>query len=409
MDRSETEIRTPSRAVENGSAGKSIIEKAAALSSILEAGSKEANELRRLPDATWKALLDAGILRGLQPSRWDGGEENPADFFEAVSEVARADGSHGWVAGIIGVHPWQLALFPLETQQEVWGSDPSVMHSSSYAPTGKARKVSGGYRLSGRWSFSTGCDHCQWVNLGGITGGIEIEGAQVPDTRSFMLPRSDYKIDDNWHVAGLRGTGSKDIVVEDAFVPEHRSQSHWDYAMGRDLPGWIVNPAPIFRVPFAIVFNYALAASVLGAARGFLDLWIDLSRTRKGGMGGVISEDPYCQSLLSESTYAIEGGFLAMRHNFDELLDAARAHRPVSFQRRAAMRYNACRSAQLAARAVDRLFEASSGKAIFLDHPLQRRYQDIKAMLGHAYLNVDTPARMHGALAFGQPLLNPFL
>jgi len=387
----------------------SLVQTAIALAPKLRDASNEATRLRRLPDATWKALLDSGILRGLQPSRWGGGETNPADFFEAVSEVARADGSHGWVTGIIGVHPWQLALFPIELQQEVWGDDSSVMHSSSYAPTGKERKVSGGYRLSGRWSFSTGCDHCQWVNLGGITGGIEVEGVQVPDTRSFMLPRRDYRIDDNWHVAGLSGTGSKDIVVEDAFVPEYRSQSHWDYAIGRELPGWEVNPAPIYRLPFAIIFNYALAASVLGAARGFLDLWIDISRTRKGGMGGVVSDDPYCQSLLSETRYAIEGGFLAMRHDFDELMRAVVEHRPVSFRERAGMRYNACRSAQLAARAVDRLFEASSGKAIFFDHPLQRRYQDIKAMLGHSYLNVDAPARMHGALAFGQRIMNPFL
>jgi 3-hydroxy-9,10-secoandrosta-1,3,5(10)-triene-9,17-dione monooxygenase len=387
----------------------SLIEAAIALAPKLRDASNEATQLRRLPDATWKALLDAGIPRGLQPSRWGGAEANPADFFEAVSEVARADGSHGWVTGIVGVHPWQLALFPLETQQEVWGGDPSVMHSSSYAPTGKARKVSGGYRLSGRWSFSTGCDHCQWVNLGASGGGVEIEGQEHPDFRSFMLPRRDYRIDDNWQVAGLSGTGSKDIIVEDAFVPAHRSQSHWDYTMGRELPGWAVNPSPLYRLPFALVFNHALTASVLGAARGFFDLWIDLSRTRKGGMGGAIADDPYCQSLLSESSYAIEGGFIRMRHDFDELMDAARAGRSLSLQRRAAMRYHACRSAQLAAHAVDRLFEASSGKAIFLDHPLQRRYQDIKAMLGHAYLNVDAPARMAGALAFGQRILNPFL
>ncbi|HLI81122.1 MAG TPA: hypothetical protein VKV03_14140 [Candidatus Binataceae bacterium] len=386
-----------------------LVETAFELVPKLRDAADEAKRLRRLPDASWKALLEAGILRGLQPSRWGGGETNPANFFEAIAEVSRADGSHGWVAGIIGVHPWQLALFPMETQQEVWGDDPSVMHSSSYAPTGKARKVSGGYRLSGRWSFSTGCDHCQWVNLGGITGGIEIDGVEVPDTRSFMVPRRDYRIDDNWQVAGLCGTGSKDIVIEDAFVPEHRSQSHWDYARDRELPGWKVNPSPLYRLPFALVFNYALVAAVLGAARGFLELWIEISRTRKGGLGGFVGEDPYCQSLLSESTYAIEGGFIRMRHDFDELIEAATAHRAVSIKRRAMMRYSACRSAQLAAHAVDRLFEASSGKAIFLDHPLQRRYQDIKAMLGHAYLNVDAPARMNGALAFGQRVMNPFV
>ncbi|HVN27126.1 MAG TPA: acyl-CoA dehydrogenase family protein [Candidatus Binataceae bacterium] len=386
-----------------------LIERAKELAPRLREASDEGKRLRRLPDATWKALLDAGIMRGLQPARWGGAEAHPAEFFEAIAEVSRADGSHGWVAGIIGVHPWQLALFPKETQQEVWGADATVMHSSSYAPTGKAVKVSGGYRLSGRWSFSTGCDHCRWVNLGAIGGGVTIEGAEVPDFRSFMIPRSDYRIDDNWNVAGLCGTGSKDIVIEDAFVPEHHTQSHWDYALGRELPGWEHNPGPLYRLPFAVVFNYALVAAVLGAARGFLDLWIEISKTRKGGLGAIVSEDPYCQSLLAESSYAIESGFLVLRHDLDELMDAAKTHRPVAIARRAAIRYAACRSAQLAAHAIDKLFESSSGKAIFLDHPLQRRFQDIKAMQGHAYLNVDQPARMAGALAFGQRVMNPFV
>ncbi len=388
---------------------KSLIDLAAGLAPMLHESSSEGARLRRMPDATWQALLDAKLLRGLQPSQWGGLEANPADFFTAIAEVARADGAAGWVAGIIGVHPWQLALFPDETQREVWGDDPTVMHSSSYAPTGKAEKVSGGYKLRGRWSFSSGCDHCQWVNLGAIAGGVEIEGAQVPDLRSFMIPRRDYKIDDNWHVAGLSGTGSKDIVVEDAFVPEHRTQSHWDYALGRELPGWKLNPAPLYRLPFATVFNYALVAAVLGASRGFLDLWIEASRTRKGGMGGNSAEDPYIQKKLSEASYVIGAGFLMMRHDLDEVLDTVKRGATISLQRRAAVRYNACRSAQLASHAIDQLFESSSGRAIFLDHPLQRRYQDIKAMMGHAYLNADQPARMHGALALGQHVLNAML
>jgi 3-hydroxy-9,10-secoandrosta-1,3,5(10)-triene-9,17-dione monooxygenase len=387
----------------------SLIDRAIGLAPLLREHSDETARLRRLPDATWNALLDSGLLRGLQPSRRGGGEADPFEHFAAVAEVARADGSAGWVAGVIGVHPWQLALFPKEAQEEVWGEDPTVMHSSSYAPTGKAEKVAGGYRLSGRWSFSSGCDHCKWVNLGAIAGGVDVDGVSMPDLRSFMVPRRDYVIDDNWKVAGLCGTGSKDIVVGGAFVPEHRSQSHWDYTLGRELPGWKINPAPLYRLPFAIVFNNALTASVLGAARGFLEQWIEISRTRKGGLGGIVAEDPFSQKLLTESAYAIDAGFLLMRRDFDELMDAAVAGKSLPLVRRAAMRYAACRSAQLAARAVDRLFEASSGKAIFLDHPLQRRYQDIKAMLGHAYLNVDQPARLHGALAFGQRITNPML
>lgn len=386
-----------------------LIEAAIGLAPELRERSGEGARLRRMPDATWNAILNAGLLRGLQPSRWGGGETDPADYFAAISEVARADGAAGWVTGIVGVHPWQLALFPAETQDEVWGENPAVMHSSSYAPTGKTEKVKGGYRLSGRWSFSTGCDHCQWVNLGAISGGVEVEGAQVPDFRSFMLPRRDYTIDDNWHVAGLCGTGSKDIVVDGVFVPEHRTQSHWDYVLGKELPGWDLNRAPLYRLPFAAVFNYALAASVLGAARGFLDLWTSISRTRKGGLGDQVAQDPYIQKLLSEVRYVIEAGFLMMRHDLDGLMEAARAGKPIAFEQRAAARYNACRSAQLAARGVDRLFESSSGRAIFLDHPLQRRYQDLKAMLGHTYLNVDAPAKLLGSLALGQKIMTAMI
>ena len=386
-----------------------LIEKAVALAPQLHELTAEEVKLRRLPDPAWNALMDAGLMRGLQPSRWGGAEAEPSDYFLAVSEVARADGSAGWVTGIIGVHPWQLALFPPETQEEVWGSDPSVMHSSSYAPTGRAEKVKGGYRVSGRWSFSTGCDHCQWVNLGAIGGGFDVEGVQMPDFRSFMLPRRDYRIDDNWRVAGLCGTGSKDIVVDDAFVPEHRSQSHWHYMLGNELPGWKLNPGPLYRLPFAVVFNYALSVSVLGAARGFLELWTEISRTRKGGLGDMVAEDPYIQRLLSETRYTIDAGFLMMRHDLEAMMELARAGKRIGLEQRASARYHACRSAQLAARGVDRLFESSSGRAIFLDHPLQRRYQDIKAMMGHTYLNADAPAKMLGSLALGQKVLSAML
>ena len=385
-----------------------MIEKASRLASQIRELSNESTRLRRLSDGIWKLLVESGLLRGLQPSRWGGAESHPADHFAAVSEVARADGSAGWVAGVIGVHPWQLALFPKEAQQEVWGDNPTVMHSSSYAATGHAEKVKGGYRLNGRWSFSSGCDHCEWVNLGGVAGGREVQGTMFPDLRSFLVPRRDYRIDDNWHVAGLCGTGSKDIVVEGAFVPEHRSQSHWDYTLNRDLPGWEINPAPLYRLPFAVVFNNALAACVLGAARGFLETWMEATRNRKT-IGGVAGEDPFMQKLLTDAGYAIDAGMLVMRRDMNELIDAANASTHVSLMRRAAMRYNACRSSQLAARAVDRLYEASSGKSIFFDHPLQRRYQDIKAMQGHAYLNVDQPAKLHGALAFGHQLITPML
>jgi 3-hydroxy-9,10-secoandrosta-1,3,5(10)-triene-9,17-dione monooxygenase len=382
---------------------RNLIEVAKRLAPQCSRRSDDANRLRRFPDDLWKEFVESGLSRGLQASRWGGGEVDLAEFYAALFEIARAEGSLGWVLGVLGVHPWQTSLYPRETQEEVWGADPTVFNSSSYAPTGQAERVAGGWRLNGRWSFSTGCDLCQWVNLGAIPGMVEIEGQTVPEFRSFLLPRKDYQIDDNWRVAGMAGTGSKDIVVDHAFVPEHRSQSHWDYSYGLPLAGWEVNPAPLYRVPWALVFSFALNAATLGAARGFLDAWTEINKTRVGGFGVRARDDLFTQKLLAESDHAIETALLRLKADAEELMDAARAGNFLPRVRRAGMRYHGCRSVQLAVQAVDRLYESSSGRIIFHDHPLQRRYQDTKAMLGHVYLNTDPPGRIFGAMTLGVP------
>ena len=174
----------------------------------LAAARAEGDELRRLPDHVWKQLLDGGFLRSLQPRRWGGGEIHIAEFADAIMALSRASPSAGWVAAVIGVHPWQLALFDDRAQQDMWGDDPATMHSSSYNPTGKAERADGGYKVWGRWSFSSGCDHCRGVNLGAI-----VPGGDIPEFRSFLLLPGQYRIEDNWHAAGLKATGSKDIVV----------------------------------------------------------------------------------------------------------------------------------------------------------------------------------------------------
>src|SRR5262249_46579564 len=154
--------------------------------------------------------------------------------------------------------------------------DPATMHSSSYNPSGKAERADGGYTVWGRWSFSSGCDHCRGVNLGAV-----LPGDAAPHFRSFLLLPRQYPIEDNWHVPGLQATGSKDIVVEPTFVPDHMTQSHLDYAMGVSLPGQVENDGPLYRLPWSVVFNMALVAAVLGSARGFVDTWIAESSGRK--------------------------------------------------------------------------------------------------------------------------------
>src|SRR5262249_16311146 len=201
----------------------------------LAAGADEDAKLQRLSDTTWSHLLEGGFLRALQPARWGGGEVHIVEFIDAIARISRISPSAGWVAGGIGVHPCALPLFDENAQRDLWASDPRTMHSSSYNPTGKAEKVDGGYRVKGRWSFSSGCDHCKAVILGATLPPRAVAGVTMPDFRSFVLLEGQYRIDDNWHVAGLHGTGSKDIVVVDAFVPTHRTQSHLDYAFNQPL------------------------------------------------------------------------------------------------------------------------------------------------------------------------------
>ena len=379
----------------------SLVAEAKRIAPLLAANSSEDEQLRRLTDRTWKLLLDGGFVRALQPARFGGGEAPLLEFVDAIFEISRVSPSAGWVAGVIGVHPWQLALFSDKAQREMWDEDPTAMHSSSYNPTGKAGKVAGGYQLSGRWSFSSGCDHCRGVMLGALCGSREIDGKQVRDFRSFLLLPDQYRIDDNWHVAGLKGTGSKDIVVEEAFVPEYRTQSHLDYAMNLPLPGQEINQGPLYRLPWSVVFNMAIAVSALGSARGFVDAWIMATRDRKLGSGGRAADDALIQDRIATATWYLDASITRVRADATELWQMAEAREPVSMNQRAQMRWNMNRGCELVGQAVASLFRASSGRSIFLNDPLQRRFQDLQSALAHAYLTPDPLSRAVGGMILG--------
>jgi 3-hydroxy-9,10-secoandrosta-1,3,5(10)-triene-9,17-dione monooxygenase len=378
-----------------------LVETAIQLAPQLAETSAEDSRLRRLSDRTWRILMDGGFVRALQPERWGGGEVALVEFVDAMMEIARVSPSAGWVAGVIGVHPWQLALFDEKAQRDMWGEDPETTFSSSYNPTGKAEKVASGYKLSGRWSFSSGCDHCRGVMLGAICGTRKIGEKAVQDFRSFLLLADQYRIDDNWHVAGLRGTGSKDIVVENAFVPEYRTQSHFDYAMNLALPGQQSNTGPLYRLPWSVVFHTALTSSVLGSARGFVDCWISLTRDRNLTLGGRAADDPLMQQRLAETIWYLDATVTKIRADAIELWQMAEAREPASMQLRAQVRWNMNRGCELVVQAIGDLFRSATGRAVYLDHPLQQRFQDIQAAMAHAYLVPDPLARAVGGYLLG--------
>ena len=223
----------------------------------------ETERLRQVPDASVKELEETGFFRMLQPKRFDGLEGDPIDFFTAVSLIGSACGSTGWISSVLGVHPWQVALFHDDAQQAVWGDDTSTRLSSSYAPTGKATLADGGFTLEGRWSFSSGSAHATWVLLGGL---VFNEEGQVVDFRTFMVPREKYEIVDVWNVVGLAGTGSNDIVVEETFIPEEFTLSMGD--TGRCFgPGQEQNPGDLYKLPFHSLFTTTISSPIIGMAK----------------------------------------------------------------------------------------------------------------------------------------------
>jgi 3-hydroxy-9,10-secoandrosta-1,3,5(10)-triene-9,17-dione monooxygenase len=361
----------------------------------------QAEKLRHLPDDTFADFQEAGLFRAMQPKRYGGFELDPGVFYRAAAEIGAVCGSTGWVFAVIGVHNWHLALFPRQAQEDVWGEDDSTQLSTSLAPTGKVERVEGGFRISGRWSFSSGCDFCQWVVLGGIAPTRE--PGSPPDARTFLLPRSDYAIDDNWHVMGLSGTGSKDIVVRDAYVPEHRTHSYLDAFHLRN-PGNAVNDAPLYRLPFGLVFAYGLSAAAIGVAKGAIVAFREQQQSRINVRDqSRVSEDPFTQLRLAEAAAEIDAAHDRMLQNFAEMMRLTRAGAEIPISFRARCRWDAGKATDWAVHAVDRLMMASGDRGIFLSNPIQRAWRDVHAMQAHAGSNLERAAAVFGRSEFGLP------
>ena len=363
-----------------------------------------AEQLRRLPDETFKDFQALGLFRCIQPRRYEGYELDPGTFYQAIMEVGAVCGSSAWCLGVVGVHNWHLALFPPQAQEDVWGRDTSVQLSTSLAPTGSVERAGGGFRLRGRWSFSSMCDHCQWAVVGGVVPPAR-EG-DPPDVRTFLLPRSDYAIEDNWHVMGLCGTGSKDLVVDDAFVPEYRTHSYRDAFLLKN-PGAAVNDGPLYRLPFGSVFPACIASPAIGAALGALEAFREQSKTRLATRDrSRVAEDPFVQFHLAEAAADVDAARTRLLGNFAEMMRLATAGQEIPLTQRARYRWDSAKAVEWSVRAVDRLLEASGGGGIYLSNPIQRAWRDVHAMRAHAGNNPEKAAAVFGRSEFGLPPLD---
>jgi 3-hydroxy-9,10-secoandrosta-1,3,5(10)-triene-9,17-dione monooxygenase len=359
---------------------------------------QETEDARRVPEENIKGLQDTGFFRLLQPRRYEGLEASPVDFYRGVRLISSACGSTGWVSSVLGVHPWQLAIYDDRAQQEVWGTDPATLVSSSYAPMGRATAVEGGFQFSGRWSFSSGCDHAQWVFLGGLIIGDE--GTPV-DFRTFLLPRADYEIEDVWDTIGLRGTGSNDIIVKDVFVPEYRTLSFMD--TGRCFgPGQQVNDAALYKLPFASVFSCSIAVPILGMAQGAYDAYVDWTKERvRASTGGKAADDSFNQIRIAESAAQLDAAALLIERNIAEELDCVARGEKISMALRIRVRRDQVNATAAGIASVDRLFESAGGRALRSGTPIQRFWRDAHAGRVHAINDPEKVRVMYGQFELG--------
>ena len=359
---------------------------------------EETERLRVVPESSVKELEEVGFFKLLQPARFGGLEADPVDFYTCVRDIASACGSTGWVSSVLGVHPWQIALFADEAQQAVWGEDPDTRVSSSYAPVGKAAITEGGFTLSGRWSFSSGCAHATWVLLGGLVFNDE---GQVVDFRTFLVPRERYEIVDVWNVVGLAGTGSNDIVVEDVFIPETFTLSMGETGRCKG-PGQAVNTGDLYKLQFHSLFTTTITTPIIGMARGAYEEHVTMQQNRvRASYGEKASLDPFAAVRVATASSDIDAAWALLMGNIREQQAYVARGERIPITQRLRIRRDQVLGTQRAIDAIDLLFEASGGRALANGTPLQRAWRDAHAGRVHAANDPERALQMYGASEFG--------
>ncbi|MGE3771935.1 MAG: flavin-dependent monooxygenase [Gammaproteobacteria bacterium] len=351
-----------------------------------------------VPAATIQDFQDAGFFRILQPARYGGYEHWPTVFYEVVARLAGGCPSSAWVLSVLGIHNWEAGLIDPRVAEALWKDDPDVRFSSSYAPFGKATRVPGGYRLDGRWPWSSGCDHASWVILG---ADAEMENGEC-NRVAALLPRQDYEIDEHsWNSAGMAGTGSKDIVVRGAFVPAHQLHNI-QLSSAMSEPGATAFAADTYKLSFGVCFAYSLATVALGIAEGALAEFVPYMRKRTNAYlpGAEFQQDSVVQKALAEAHGLLDGARLKYERDFREMAAFVARGETVPVERRIFYKWNTAAIAKAARDAVNLLLPSCGGSAFNRKNPMQRYFRDVNCVANHLYLSFDK-----GAVNFGMHLL----
>ena len=378
-----------------------LISRARSLAPKLRERAVKAERDREIPRESVEEYLDAGLIHVLQPKRWGGYEHDHEVAFDVSIELGKSTcASSAWVLNYLADHACILALFPEEAQHDVWSENNAACIATSAAPTGKVTVVAGGYRLDGRWSWCSGLRHSHWILIGGLAFR---EGEDHPDMRLYLVPVSQVKQDDTWYCSGLRGTGSITSVLDNVFVPEHRSVS---FSTLRDAnsPGSKVNTNPIYRTPFIAVHSYALLGPALGSARGAYADFVEWTRQRYLTYTQLaIAQHVPVQLKVAEIGAQIDAAELLARR---ALATARKDYSGMSLETRTLLRRDFTYAMRMLRDAMDELINISGSSGLLDNNSAQRCWRDVHAIGSHVVMNWDVPAENFGRSQFGLPL-NP--
>ena len=366
---------------------QALIDRATALIPVLQERAEECENLRRLPEATIADLKSSQLVDVCKPKQFGGFEFGWEVFCKIIMELAQGCGSTAWVYAVYAEHACRMGNYPLEVQEEVWGQDPSTFISSGNNWQTELKPVDGGFRLSGRFNYSSGCDYAGWHMTGGMVAGKN-------ERRQISFPASDRELDDNWHVVGLAGTGSKDYILDNVFIPEHRT-----YPVPG--PGLRAKDKVIFRLPQWSVYPFDLASVSVGVAQGGLDRFVESLKSRISRFGAKIAEFQSLQLRIAESAAELD---MARRIIFDDLQESQeylehneKLPREMMARNKRDMAY----APVLAMRAIDRIFYAAGAGGLFMSNDLQRCFRDVHAGAAQLALNWDVNGTTWGQVALG--------
>jgi alkylation response protein AidB-like acyl-CoA dehydrogenase len=398
-----SEMNSPT--ISTNSTREALVAAAKGMIPMLRSRGQEISATRRVPDDVFRLLKDAGLMQLMRPHKYGGPEIGPDVLFQITRELSKGDGSTAWVYAVTNSHDHFISFYPESVQDTYWASA-KPLSASSYIPVGKAAPAEGGFRLSGKWGWSSGIENSGWVVVGAIVGMLPGD-RPAPDLRFFLLPESDYKVLDDWHVLGLCGTGSKTVVIEDVFVPNERILSNEDIKNGT-TPGGKVHAHPLYRASAWPLFGFCITAPAVGLVQGAYDIILEQVQARAAKPDHMFEARKTAGFMkLSEVSAQIDAATLLYDRGLTETARLLDAGQPLPVELKARNRRDQTYGTALLRQAMATLIAMTGGSGMLESNHIQRAFRDLQTLSAHPGGNWEVASIGYGSVMCGGDVLEP--